>query len=242
MTDGSQEASARHPMRSVARGFLAALIVLLGPALATAECPLSADECGGLIGDASDLGAGLARVREGEFLVERRVVRTEDGETDAVTGAFLIDAAPDRVWNVLCDYGSWPEFVPHLADVAFRREPAGTGSIAEVQQTTSVWIFDFRYTTRRVEDREGGVVWVELDPSEENDIQQLSGFWQIVPLDGGKRSLVRFQSRVDLGAPLPRWVKQRLLEQSVPTSMQALVDEVERRRDPRGSILAQSGQ
>jgi hypothetical protein len=54
----------------------------------------------------------------------------------------------------------------------------------------------------------------ELDPSFDNSIDQVSGYWEFLDLDGG-RTLARFGTWVRVGPLLPAFVQDRATRQNV---------------------------
>jgi ribosome-associated toxin RatA of RatAB toxin-antitoxin module len=205
---------------------VAAAAVLAHPITA---CPLSRDECAGIVRDVSQLGGELDRLRRGERVLE---VRTIEGEGPAritqIAGALIVSAPPAAVWAVITDFRSWPRFVPHLAQVDLA--PAGDSSASVLlREETRVWGFGFSATTRRWIDRDQRILWDQLAPSAHNDVDAMSGFWQVLDLGEG-RSLLRFQSRVALAARLPGAMESWLVERGAPDALEAFAAEIERRQ------------
>jgi Polyketide cyclase / dehydrase and lipid transport len=90
-------------------------------------CPLSRDECAGVVSELSQLrGDQLARLRQGERVLEVRDVEQDGARRIQVEGALVVAAPPALAWSVVTDFRSWPAFIPHLARVELR--PLGPGS------------------------------------------------------------------------------------------------------------------
>src|SRR5258705_2770584 len=101
----------------------------------SAACPLSSDECAGVVRDLSQLGESeLDRLRRGERVLE---IREIDAGTPArilqVAGARVVAAPPAIAWAVITDFRSWPRFVPHLAQVELA-PPVGASASLRLRQ------------------------------------------------------------------------------------------------------------
>lgn len=214
-------------LRWVAAIVLAAVTLFADRVVA---CPLSRDECAGVVRDVARLGSGqLDRLRRGERVLE---ISSSGAVTAAritqISGALVVAAPPAVAWAVITDFRSWPRFVPHLAQVEL--VPAGDSeSSLLLRQDTRVWGFGFSATTHRWVDAGQRILWDQLAPGAHNDVDALSGFWQVLDLGDG-RSLLRFQSRVALAASLPDALESWLIERSAPDALEAFVAEIERRQ------------
>src|SRR4029434_3460190 len=84
-----------------------------------AACPLSEDECAGVVRDLAQLpGDQLERLRRGERVLEvRDLVGEGSAHLKEISGALVVAAPPAVAWNVITDFRSWPQFIPHLAKV-----------------------------------------------------------------------------------------------------------------------------
>lgn len=169
------------------------------------------------------------RLRAGEVIVE--VVRKEESEGGArgsVRAAIAIDAPPERVWRVLTDFESWPDFLPDVTSVAVERQDDRR---VRLRQEASVLWSTVAYTTlRRLEPARGRITW-KLDPSRPHDIESVSGSCQLVPLEERRVTLMEYRSRMDVGRALPDFVEGWLVERSLPAELRAVRAEVERHRE-----------
>jgi ribosome-associated toxin RatA of RatAB toxin-antitoxin module len=195
-----------------------------------AACPLSRDECAGVVRDVAQLGIGqLDRLRRGERELEiRSIEAATPARITQIAGALIVAAPPEVAWAVITDFRSWPRFVPHLARIEL--VPLGDASSSVLlRQDTSVWGVGFSATTHRSVDPDQRILWDQLAPNAHNDVDALSGFWQVLDLGDG-RSLLRFQSRVALAASLPDALESWLIERGAPDALEAFAAEIERRQ------------
>jgi Polyketide cyclase / dehydrase and lipid transport len=233
------------PMRRSAPIFVAlrwGAAIAVAAALHTADqsraCPLSGEECVGIVRNVSQLDGGeLDRLRRGERVLEiRKIDAAAPARTTEVAGALIVAAPPSVAWAVITDFRSWPRFVPHLEQVELAA-PGDAGSPLLLRQDTRVWGFGFSATTRRWIDADQRILWDELAPDTDSDVDAMSGFWQVLDLGDG-RSLLRFQSRVALSANLPGPVESWLIERGAPDALEAFAAEIERRERARAPAVA----
>ena len=68
-----------------------------------------------------------------------------------------------------------------------------------------------------------------LDLDEPHDIASSEGSWQLVAVDGGRATVVRYQSHISAGRAVPAFLERRLRERSLVQMLAALRDAVLRR-------------
>jgi ribosome-associated toxin RatA of RatAB toxin-antitoxin module len=194
---------------------------------AAAECRTAGADPASEVAFSAEVDAAelLARTRREAIVVDRHgLTLCDETRAVAISGAVLLDAPPAAVWSVLSDFDSWPRFVPHLEHVALER--ADSGRRISLFQRTRLFGMAFEYTTHRQLDPERGLMWVSLDRSRPHDVTDLAGLWRVIPVDGGSRTLLCFQSYVQTSPLVPAFVERSLIEKSVPRSLHAFADEI----------------
>ncbi len=140
--------------------------------------------------------------------------------------AVLIEQPPARVWAVLTDFESWPGFMPHVTKTEITRRD---GERMWVRQDFKVMLVGMRHTTvYDLEPKSGQLAW-NLDLEQEHDIAASAGHWELVPIDEGRRTLVRYEAAMDSGRGMPAFVEDLLLKRSLADLVESLRAEVTRR-------------
>jgi len=140
--------------------------------------------------------------------------------------------APDSVWKVLTDFESWPSFMPHIKRTEIARRDGGR---MWVRQNFKIALVGMRHTTiYKLEARRGVLQW-RLDPDSPADIAASQGRWQLVPIDDGTHTLVRYRAAMDPGRRVPRFVEKMLVQRSLKDLIGSLSEEVTRREEARAA-------
>jgi coenzyme Q-binding protein COQ10 len=141
-------------------------------------------------------------------------------------GASLVPRPPREVWAVLTDFERWPEFMPLVNETRVERRAGATFWVA---QHFSVMWYPLRHTTvYELDPADGRLSW-HLDLDEPHDIASSEGSWQLVAVDDGRATVVRYQSRIGAGRAVPEFLEHRLRERSLTQMLSALRDAVQRR-------------
>ena len=130
------------------------------------------------------------------------------------------------MWSVITDYASRPLYSPSCEEVkTVRRE----GNRLWLAEHISVLLLDIRYTTVNELDPEHGSASFYMDKSAPHDIEDTYGAWQIAPIPGSSRTLVRYRVNVDTGKPVPRIIQDLLAGRSLPRMISGMRTEMEKR-------------
>ena len=142
-------------------------------------------------------------------------------------GASLVPRPPREVWAVLTDFERWPEFMPLVNKTRVaRREGANKLWVA---QSYSVMWYPMRHTTVYELDPDDGTLRWHLDPDQPHDIASSEGSWQLVAVEDGRATVVRYQSHISAGRAVPAFLERRLRERSLVQMLSGLRDAVLRR-------------
>ena len=134
-------------------------------------------------------------LREGEILVIKE--NQQGGRFKFITAGVLINAAPDQVWKTITDYNHYQEFVPECEKVSVAPGDARhtlfiTFSVAF---KFSVLKYHLNYTLREVYQKDKWRIdWTR----KEGDLAEAIGAWELIPLEGGKKTAVFYSSYSDL--------------------------------------------
>jgi ribosome-associated toxin RatA of RatAB toxin-antitoxin module len=136
-------------------------------------------------------------------------------------GSIEVAATPQEVMAVIADFESYPEWVGNLEEVeVLERDRWGRGSLVAFKLRTPVmsaaYTLAYDYAPR---DR--GMSWTY----QEGTLEDLSGSYELEPLDGVTR--VTYRLEVELGMPLPGLLKRQAARQIVRSALSDLKRRVE---------------
>jgi coenzyme Q-binding protein COQ10 len=150
----------------------------------------------------------------------------EDDLTAATRAESLIKRPPAQVWEVLTDFERWPEFMPLLRETRVGRR---AGEKLWVEQHFRIMLVPLAHTTiYELSPREGRLSW-QLDEAAPHDIAASQGEWSLVAVEGGRQTLVRYDSQISAGRAVPAFVERMLRERSLEQLISSLRTEVVRR-------------
>jgi ribosome-associated toxin RatA of RatAB toxin-antitoxin module len=142
------------------------------------------------------------------------------------TGTELVQRPPSEVWAVLTDFERWPKFMPLLHETHVEKRE---GARAWVAQKFRVWFYPMRHTTvYQLEPGTGRLAW-QLDTSAPHDLAASEGHWELIAVDGGAATLVKYEARISAGRSVPGFLERTLRERSLGQMLDALRGEVLRR-------------
>lgn len=117
--------------------------------------------------------------------------------------------------RLISQTGRQMEFRPELKAIEILETYDG-GTLE--RQRLKIMFTNIVYHLRYTVDFEAHRVSWELDASRDNDLKEVSGFWELYVLDE-ERTLVRFGTRVDVGS-LPSFLQDYATRKNVPKSLQ----------------------
>ena len=148
------------------------------------------------------------------------------GASGLIRGSVEIDATPEQVWEVLIDCAVAPQMVARLKSCRIlERDPQGRWDVREhvsragpLPAVQSVFRSEYdrpRYIRFK---RSGG------------EVKVLEGEWRLIPLTGGTRTKVLYESRASAPFAVPAPIARMILRHDVPEALAALRREVMSRR------------
>jgi ribosome-associated toxin RatA of RatAB toxin-antitoxin module len=174
-----------------------------------------------------------AALRAGDVLISEEGRETAgDLELRTRSAEALIMHSPDCVWSVLTDFESWPGFMPHIKRTEITRRDAGQ---MWVRQSFRIAVVSMRHTTiYNLDPRQGELHW-RLDTESPADIAATQGRWQLVPIDEGSHTLLRYRAAMNPGRRVPGFVEKMLVNRSLRDLIGSLSEEVARREELRAA-------
>ena len=117
-----------------------------------------------------------------------------------------VAASPQACFDALTDFERLPEWQGAVRDVeVLERDAAGRGTI--VEYVVDARVKTVRYRLRQVYDDEPGRLASEYLGG---DFRDFYGEWRFEPLDGGERTHVELDLRIDPGRFVPRVMRKAI--------------------------------
>jgi uncharacterized membrane protein len=144
---------------------------------------------------------------------------------DQATQQMVVNASPQRTWDVLTDFDDYPTWAADLKSVEVVARD-GDGRPLEVAYRVAAMGRSTSYTLRYDYGEAPRVLaWRQV----RGDItRKLDGSYVLAPVDGDTdRTLVTYHLEVDLVLPLPGFVKRRAEARLLSTALRSLRDHLE---------------
>jgi ribosome-associated toxin RatA of RatAB toxin-antitoxin module len=130
-----------------------------------------------------------------------------------------IDAPPEAVMRVLCDFAAYPRFVPDMEESVVLREDPPRWTVRFALRI----IRRLEYTLLLHREDDLHLRWSLV----EGAFRANSGGWSLEPLNGGARTRATYTLDIDLGMFIPGSVLNSLLHQNLPAMLAAFKARVE---------------
>jgi ribosome-associated toxin RatA of RatAB toxin-antitoxin module len=146
----------------------------------------------------------------------------------AVSEEIVVSVAPDRLFDVLSDYASYPQFVPQVKSVRILTAHGPPLNVKEVEYQLDLGIKKITYTLRHSEERPRRLHW-NLVGGEL--MRVLTGTWALSGEGGSTRA--RYSVEVEINKPplVPKAFVDKLTEEltrvQLPKMMQAFKQRAE---------------
>jgi coenzyme Q-binding protein COQ10 len=147
--------------------------------------------------------------------------------SSSVSKDVLVACAPERFFDLVVDFGRYPEFVPGVK--AARPKPARPGDPVDVEYEVDLGIKTIRYVLRHVLDRPRRVSWA-LESGEWMKVS--NGSWDLAPEAGGTRARYAVEIRIAKPPLVPQAVVDRVTDEltkvQLPRMLAAFKERAER--------------
>jgi coenzyme Q-binding protein COQ10 len=139
----------------------------------------------------------------------------------SATRSIVIDAPPERVFDVIADYQRYPEF---LSEVKSIRTSDRIGNQVDIHYEVDV-VKRIHYTLRMVEERPRALRWTFVKGEVMKDNR---GSWTLEPTPDGK-TRATYTLDVAVGLLVPRPLLAALVDSSLPKMLESFKKRVESR-------------
>lgn len=128
----------------------------------------------------------------------------------------MLPASPERCFDVVTDFESYPEWMSTFKDVkVLERDADGRATLVEFRVDAK--LREVRYVLRHRLDRPEAITWDYV----EGDAKDVDGSWRFEDAGEG-RTRCTYRISFDVGGFVPGSVKRALAEQAVRSSLTAL--------------------
>lgn len=143
----------------------------------------------------------------------------------AGTALAVVDAPMDKVRDVITNYANYPAFMPHFSKSKIL---SARGSRALIYMEASLakgaytlWA-QLKTSTKSKDD---GTSSIDVKFVEGN-MDHFSAHWDLEPIAGGEKTLIRFRIHVEPSLPLPSSLYSRQNEKAAKKTLKAIRSEV----------------
>ena len=138
-------------------------------------------------------------------------------------GTIEIDAAPAEIMTTIADFDAYPDWVDGIKAAEIRKRD-GEGRPSEVEFEFSAMGFSATYTLRyEYEPDDRGVRWTTLEAS--GAVKDVTGEYVLEPLNGDTE--VTYRLAVELGVPVPGFLKRQGDKRAIKVALEGLKKRVE---------------
>jgi len=178
-----------------------------------------------LADEARDFGPrgvkGLSAEQRRDLADGKIVFSTTDaeggGKSALVEAALVFDKPPEYVWGLLYRTEDQVKFLDEVDGVKI----IDKGEFEDdLEFTIKILLMTFVYRVIHHFDKEDFYIYWALDPSFDNDLTDLRGFWKLYPYGEG-RTLARYGSYVSL-RNVPEWLESLFKRRGVEKSLIAV--------------------
>ncbi len=174
-----------------------------------------------------------AKLKKGEIIIKQYIYTTKDGKQAGMAkGIILVNLPPDAIWNVITDYEHYNEFMPTVKKTKILKRLPNDG--VRLYHKIKIVFVTLEYVCDiipvKYPDGSRILQWkLAKGPGIKNDIKDTTGFWEVIPIDNGKKTLLTYTAFVDTGWAVPGWVQNYLTKKQLPKILRNTVEEAEKR-------------
>lgn len=159
-----------------------------------------------------------AAVRRGEILILQEDQSSADQQKRLIRSAMVFEQPIATVWALISQTERQDEYLPGLNKCELvKRE----GNWDQVDFHVKIFFVNIDYRVKHERDPERYYQWWNLDPSYDNDLAHLEGYWRFFPLADG-RTLGRYGTKLVVARFVPQSVQEYLTKNDLPKNLEAV--------------------
>lgn len=122
-------------------------------------------------------------------------------KVEAISIGMLADAPPEKVWNVISDFEGYANLLPDQLKTESIEKGTNTEKVRFTVSVLKLGLIDIntKYVLKYKMDkpRRLDIGWVE------GDVKNVVGYWELIPVAGGKKTVAIYVITSDLGSASP---------------------------------------
>jgi len=135
------------------------------------------------------------------------------------TGQCLVEASTEEVWNIITDFDSFKDYLPH---VVYYRPVCWKDNRLLVDCKVKVAGLNFEYRLAYdINEKDHATYWFFVS----GPIRDSQGYWRIEPYDG-QRVLVTYTTTLDVGRAMPGFLERIFAKSTFPDIFKSLRERV----------------
>ena len=173
------------------------------------------------------------KLNKGKVMIRDYIYTTpEKKQAGMAKGIILADLPPDDIWDVITDYEHYNEFLPSVKKTKILKKYSDGG--VDLLHIIKIFIVKLKYVCRltpvKYSDGSRLLQWKLIKyPKIKNDLKATVGFWEVIPVEKGKKTILTYTAFVDTGWAVPGWVQRFLTKTQLPKVLKGAVKEAEKR-------------
>lgn len=120
---------------------------------------------------------------------------------DMVSIGMLANVPPEKLWRVVTDFEGYADLMPESVKTTIMKKKGNMMHVRFVVSVLKFSVIDIntKYTLKYVLDapRRADISWVE------GDVKNVEGYWELYPVDGGRKTVAIYAITSDLGSANP---------------------------------------
>ena len=160
----------------------------------------------------------IAAVKQGEMVILQEDQSNTGEQKRFIRCAMVFDQPIEKAWALIGQTERQDEYLPGLDNCELvKRE----GNWDQVDFHVKIFFVKIDYRVKHERDPERYYQWWNLDPSYDNDLAHLEGYWQFYAMDDG-RTLGRYGTKLVVARFIPDSIQEYLTKNDLPKNLDAV--------------------
>jgi len=174
------------------------------------------------------------KLEEGDVLVKKYFYDTPDGKKAGMAkGIAMFNIKPDALWNTINDYEGYKDFMPTVVGTKIIKRFSPV-KIRLWHKIKIMWVkLEYVCDLTQVKFPDGSrlLQWsLVKEKGIKNDLKDTIGFWEVIPVDGGNKTILTYTAFADTGWSVPKFVQNMLANSQLPNVLRGVYKEAKKRK------------